>query len=198
MSRKTCAQKGCSKSSFEGSKCIDHADILSAPSLARQLAQSRKEVAELRKKLAVADAESRLTERNHDLLVRLVANLLDGQDASGALVSVGASEGSSDLRRTDQPTPGGSTRLARRAVRDLRSGIEAACDSFETAMEHDWKPPRIDDGVPRLRCNRRDCAARDVTVKAWRTIRGGRRIYVEHCATCGGPMALPEEGDGDG
>lgn len=194
MSRKTCAQRGCVKAPFEGSKCIDHADILSAPSLARQLAQARKDNSELRKKLAISGAESRLSERNHDLLVRLVANLLDGQDASGVLVSVGASESSSgDLRRTDQPSPGASTRLARRAVRELRTAIAEACDTFENAMEHDWKPPRVDDGVPRLRCNRRDCAARDVTVKAWRTIRGGRRIYVEHCATCGGPMALPEE-----
>lgn len=194
MSRKSCAQKGCSRPPFEGGKCIDHAEILSAPSLARQLAQSREEVAVLRRRLAVAEAAVRAIDddrlrRDWDVLERAAGAVLAASEASGALVSVGASDGSSgsQLRRTDQPSPGGSTRLARKARRRLLDAITEACVEFESAMENDWRRPRVDD-VPMLRCGTRGCPSRDVNVKAYRTIRGGRRIYAEHCVSCGGRL----------
>lgn len=93
------------------------------------------------------------------------------------------------LRDTERPMPGSGTNPPRARARELRSDILDALGRFEWASENGWfRKPNPDAAIPRVRCGVRACPARDLPVKAWRRIRGGRTIYTERCSSCGTPF----------
>lgn len=97
---------------------------------------------------------------------------------------------SRSLRDNERPIPGSGTNPPRARARELRSDILDALGRFEWASENGWfRKPNPDAAIPRVRCGVRECPARDVTVKAWRRIRGGRTIYNEKCSSCGTPYS---------
>lgn len=201
MNASRCRHKGCTRPIFEEGRCVDHAPLLAPNILATQLGEARQRIRNLEAELRIAETEAathgiHLTWRTDELLLDVVKLLNAGHEASGALVTAAADTGRISGSKS-QPTPGGSTKLARRRVREFRHAIAEACTTFETVMENEWHRPRVDDGIPTVRCHNRACRARDVSVKAWREIRGGRRIYAEHCFSCGLELS-GREGSTDG
>lgn len=91
-------------------------------------------------------------------------------------------------RGNESPIPGSDTHTARKRARELRKDVSEALGRFWWASENDWKRkphPRAE--VPKLRCRSRSCPAEDIHVDAWYTVRGGKTIYREVCASCGTP-----------
>lgn len=85
------------------------------------------------------------------------------------------------------PDPGASTRAARRAERRFHKHLRDAIDDYDASQQRSFLPDP--NKPPKVRCRNRDCPAEDNWVDAWRDIRGGRRIYVESCSSCKGPLS---------
>lgn len=189
---RSCSYKACRRPVFEDAKCVEHAQLAAPSVLADQLNAARQEIRDMRAELRMIEAEAeaqgvRLTWRQDELIIWIVKLLETAREASETLTSASVDTGRISGTR-EQPSPGGSSRLARRRVQEFRTAITDACTAFETVMENDWQKPWVDDGIPTVRCRRSGCAAQDVNVKAWREVRGGRRIYAEHCVSCGNAL----------
>lgn len=196
---RVCAERGCRSGAEVGPHCERHA--MSAAALADQLKRANGRVGTLGRELAACRAllrTSQVGRDDWDILDRVAGVLITAAAASGALTSSGGFDptGRSPKvrRRNDQPTPGAAQGAARASRRRLIAALVAACEAFDSEMENGWRRP--DDGVPRVSCYRQDCASRNLKVRAWRTIRGGRRVYAERCQSCGGPLARHDEDGG--
>lgn len=93
----------------------------------------------------------------------------------------------------DRAVPGAGTNLARARARELRDAVTEALDRFDWSSENGWRrKPKEESTIPEVRCRTQACPARDVWVKAWRVIRGGRTIYHQVCSSCGTPYPPTE------
>lgn len=181
----------------------------SLEALAQQRTRDRKKINDLEARLAAYRARLNITagdeanpHRNdpeasdQELLEHLAAALHLARIAELAHTGKALHDGppTTDLRDNARPLPGSATSRIRYRTADLRRDIREAIGAFDWASANEWKrKPSPDAHIPRLRCGNRDCAARGVHVKAWYTIRGGKTIYRERCATCGQPYPQPEE-----
>jgi len=163
---------------------------LSASSLAQQLEKAHREIADLHTRLSALKAvHTALTGRNQHLLEDVAAALLLAGQVETAYQSTPTDKAPTahTPKKLEQPTPGGSTKQARRAVGKLRTELRDAVDEFHHQRDHFWAPPRVQDDIPRVRCRRNDCPALDIRVPAWKTVRG-RSIPTERCSSCGEPL----------
>jgi hypothetical protein len=97
-------------------------------------------------------------------------------------------------RDNEAPIPGSGTHLPRSRARELRKDVSEALGRFWWSSENDWKRkphPRAE--IPKLRCGNRSCPAYGINADAWYTVRGGKTIYREVCASCGMMYPKPEE-----
>lgn len=184
----------------------------SPTALAQQLDQERRrrESAEARAKALAARllahekptkdidnaTERRKAKEARDIIERLAEALQHGAEASHPMASSNLDTipgNKESMRDNSRPSPGASVTLPRRRVSELVRSTVEALDRFWWAAENDWKRkphPRAE--IPKLRCRRTDCPAEDIHVDAWYTVRGGKTIYREVCASCGTPYPKEE------
>lgn len=192
--------------------CSEHRVDYSASAnvLAQQLENAHQDLARVRSELRVLQSlpdirqgaatlhahGPRTGEDDYSLLQRLSGALLLAQVAENAHSSSALHDGpaTTDLRDNSRPSPGSSTHPARKRANELRSQIRKALDIWDQAVELRFaKPKRPHDDIPKVRCRVHDCPARDVWVPYWRILRGGRKLWIERCATCGTLYQPPPE-----
>lgn len=191
--------------------CRDHqVDYSASPdALAAQLENAHREIAEQRAEIRTyasipsigANAKAlhesgRRSESDWALLTRLASALLLAGVVQDAHSSSALHDGPAtmSLRENSRPAPGSSTHPARKRANELRGEIRAALDRWDQAVDLRFgRPPKPGDEIPTVRCRVSQCPARDVSVKAWRRIRGGRTIYAERCSSCGTPYPPIEQ-----
>ena len=186
----TCRTAGCARPVAEqGARhCWTHDISASREVLVIQLEKRQRDLAEAEAEVVSWRAVARnligrdepISARDMDILTRVAAALLLRREAQVALQSSShesTGRPATRSKRYAHPAPGASTVQARRHGNRLVRDLAQACETFETAAEHMWDPPRPEDLRPR--CRIRSCDGRD------------RRQLLDsiRCGWCGTPFS---------
>lgn len=125
--------------------------------------------------------------RDHRRLVKVARALMLAAKAADPVTAVNLSDGPGRISQSDTtPDPGAATKAPRHHAARLRSQVDDAVETWETAVDHHFQPPKRTK-VPKVACEKADCPSRGLRVPAWRQIKGGRTVYHERCTSCGTP-----------